>query len=79
MNYFCWWGEKKTEKSKEIRYRGMDKKKGGERGRKITGEKVRKIKRKEERRIDTRNCGNKNIFKTGIDRSSKYQIRILSV
>ena len=49
----------------------MDKKKGGERGRKINGSKVRKIEIKEERRIDTRNCGNKNILKTGIDRSSK--------
>ena len=57
----------------------MDKKKGGERGKKINGSKVRKIETKEERRIDTRNCGNKNIFKTGIDRSSKCQIIILAV
>ena len=57
----------------------MDKKKGGERGRKINGSKVRKIERKEERRIYTRNCGNKNILKTGIDRSSKCQIIILAV
>ena len=65
----------------------MDKKKGGERGRKINGErgrqingrKVKKIERKEERRIYTRNCGNKNILKTGIDRSSKCQIGILAV
>ena len=58
----------------------MDKKKCGERGgRMITGRKVRKIEIKEERRIYTRNCGNKNVLKTGIDRSSKCQIIILAV
>ena len=57
----------------------MDKKKCGERGRKINGSKVRKIERKEERRIYSRNCGNKNVLKTRIDRSSKCQIIILAV
>ena len=52
--------EIKRRNRKKLDTEGWIRKKMG-RGRKINGRKVRKIETKEERRIDTRNCGNKNV------------------